>query len=142
MLAFEIYVNDRKVVTAGLDSFGVVSAHVNWARWDPKKLPKRRVLEVTRLHVGGLRSSRGEYLTWMDRPLKSGDSVRIEIVEADKVSRVRSTRRRESSEARLRREQEHVLAKAREWGWKVQSDKRAGRPEPGRNPKVTRTRRA
>lgn len=70
------------------------------------------------LHVGGLISRTQTHVRWLQRALKQGDSVRIEVADVTKVDRPRK-RKAESARSRRKREQEYVVKKAAEWGWKI-----------------------
>lgn len=118
MLAFDFYINGSNACTAGIDELGVLMANVTWLRMtEPGKQTK--VTEELRLHVGGLLTGTQAHVTWFERELKVGDSVRIEIIDTAKVDRPRRYRM-ESARTRRKREQAHVLKQAAEWGWKIQ----------------------
>lgn len=93
MIAFEIEINGNKLCTAGVESkYGVLSSILSWAKRDISQLPdevKTKVPEEElKLTIGGhITHSRddGENLNWPGQRLKSGDQIRINIIETDKV---------------------------------------------------------
>jgi hypothetical protein len=119
VLAFEIYVNEKKVATAGMKEAGVVSANVTWAKGQ-KRPGKKPAPEAVDLHVGGLFNATARHVIWAYRRLTKGDNVRIELVEAAKTSRAR-VMKRETPAQRLKHEQEYVRKKAQSWGWTIQT---------------------
>ena len=118
MLAFDYYVNGKKLCTAGINGAGVVATHIDLVRGVSTK-KKIKPLEDLHLHVGGLHSRTRTHVTWLHRELKIGDSVRIDLVETKKVDRP-NKKKPESAATRKRREQDYVLKKASSWGWTIQ----------------------
>jgi hypothetical protein len=121
MIAFDYYVNGKKVCTAGIEGAGVVATHVDLVRALPSKKGKT-AREDVRLHVGGFYSETRTHAIWLSRQLVRGDTVRIDVVEAPKVDRPRK-KKTESAESRLKRERDYVSKKAASWGWKIQKKK-------------------
>jgi hypothetical protein len=89
MIAFEVSLNGRRVCTAGIEHFGVVSAILTWVRRHPKRSRTgKTVEEELTAEVGGLRSQDsepGEHLEWFKRSLHVGDRVSIRVVDVTKV---------------------------------------------------------
>jgi len=123
MPVFDVYLNGKKVSTAGVGDLGVLAAHVTWARRKGEhtlaKQPES-VEEELSLYVGGLITTTGEHVRWVDRPLKNGDEVRIRIIEDAPVDRPRSRERRNRSKE-LRLQKRYVKEMAKRFGWKIQT---------------------
>jgi hypothetical protein len=117
MLAFEISLNGKKLATAGMKEAGVVTTHITWFKGRGPRGPKQAV-EETDLHVAGFYSATRRHVRWAQRPLKKGDTVRIEVVDAVKISKSKVSIR-ETPKQRLQREQDHMRKKAKEWGWTI-----------------------
>ena len=76
MPVFHVYLNGKKVSTAGVGDLGVLGAHVSWVRRKREhSLPKKPdgVEEELTLHVGGFISPAEEHVRWLDRDLKIGE---------------------------------------------------------------------
>ena len=121
MPVFHVYLNDKKVSTAGVGDRGVLGAHVSWVRrTDEHRLTKHpgSVEEELRLEVGGLIVPADEHVCWVDRKLKIGDEVRIVVAEEATVDRPRTRKRRDRSEE-LRSQKRYVKQMAKKLGWKL-----------------------
>ncbi len=113
MTAFEIHLNGRKMCTAGINEAGVVVPTITWASRGTNKND-----EDLEFRVGGLISRTKTHVDWFHRMLKTGDEVKIVVVETKKVDRPKK-KRRESKAARVKREQKYLEKKAAEYGWKL-----------------------
>jgi hypothetical protein len=123
MPVFHVYLNGKKVSTAGVGDLGVLGAHVVWARRKGKRTLAKKpdsVEEELTLHVGGLISPAEEHVRWLDRDLKIGDEVRITIAENAKIDRPRSRERRDRAKE-LRSQKRYVREMAKRFGWKIQT---------------------
>jgi hypothetical protein len=82
MIAFEVFVNDKKACVAGVDGCGVLTAILSWADRVPKTDPETGTAypsqELT-LEVGGLRSVERTHLSWLNHSLDVGDVVTVKI---------------------------------------------------------------
>ena len=78
MKAFVVRVNGKRLCTAGVGPDGVLTAIVNWVGGGPR----RDAGGDFGFHVGGLDSRTGEHLDYSTPPLRVGDKVSVEIVEA------------------------------------------------------------
>jgi len=116
MIAFEIYVNGRKLCLAGIGDDGVLSVIANW---------------VTRMGEGdlfleicGLVSPAREHVAWAHQnPLRVGDRVQVKIVKADSVDKpYRRERIDPAKEAAAKRR--YVREMARQLGWKIREPSR------------------
>src|SRR5690349_15480264 len=106
MIAFHVYLNGKKVSTAGVADTGVLSAHVTWVRrtGERSRTKQSRGMEELTMDVGGLITPSDEHIRWVEgQPLHVGDEVRIKIVEADRVDRP-SIRKRSDPATDLRRQ--------------------------------------
>ena len=128
MLAFEFYINGRKVCVAGLDEPGVVASCLTWVRGGSEEAPARP--DHLELRVGGLRSGSQTHVTWCACGVRVGDTVRIGIVDAPKVDRPKQSRVEKPGD-RLKRERAYVEKMAASWGWKI----RKGKNSPARSTK-------
>jgi len=109
MRAFEVYINDKKLCTAGIAGDGVVSLIVN-------SLP-RHGSEDCHLTVGGLNSREMEHLKWVrHKPLSVGDRLQIEVVEATVVDEPE----RVGPAEQIKSKEEYVRDLVKELGWTVQ----------------------
>jgi len=109
MRAFDVYLNDKKVCTAGISGDGVMSLIVNF-------LP-RHGSEDCHLTVGGLNSREMEHLRWVRRrQLSVGDRLRIEVIEATAVDEPE----RLGPAEQLRSKELFVRDLAKELGWSIQ----------------------
>lgn len=77
MLCLELSVNGKKVATAGLAGYGVISNIVTWVH--RRREPQSRV-DVS---LGGIDSNTepGEHLHWARADLAAGDTVTLRVVE-------------------------------------------------------------
>jgi hypothetical protein len=114
MTAFEIYINGRKKCTVGIKEAGVVALNVTWVRGTGKK----KVAEDPHFRVSGLISRTHTHVDWLQQQLKTGDEVKIVVVEKAKVDRP-NKRRTESKVIREKREREYIEMKAAKFGWKI-----------------------
>ena len=122
MPVFHVYLNGKKVSTAGVGDTGVLGAHVSWVRRKGEHTFAKKpngVEEELRLHVGGLITPAQEHVRWLDRDLKIGDEVRICVAEDAKIDRPRSRERRDRAKE-LRSKKRYVREMAKRFGWKIQ----------------------
>ena len=121
MPVFHVYLNGKKVSTAGVGDSGVLSAHVTWVCRTPKDMQAKMPTEELTLDVGGLISPEDEYVRWLDRKdLQVGDEVRITVAKAGKIDRPRSRKRSDPADD-LRRQKRYVREMAKRFGWKIQT---------------------
>jgi len=125
MPVFHVYLNGKKVTTAGVGDLGVLGAHVSWVRRTGEhSLAKKpdTIEEALTLNVGGLVTPSQEHLRWLDRDLKIGDEVRITLAESARVTRPQSCERRDRAKE-LRSQKRYVREMAKRFGWKIQTQK-------------------
>jgi hypothetical protein len=120
MIAFEIYLNGKKICTAGVGDLGVLSTSLAWRGPQPHQKGGKVVPAYLRLDVGGIEDSSAEHLRWLERKIKRGDLVAIKVVEVALADKPRERQRRDPA-ADLRRQKEYVRRMARQFGWKLQT---------------------
>ncbi len=119
MIAFEVYLNGKKLCTAGVGELGVVSTNLAWRGSQPYENGGSLVPEYLRLDVGGLANS-GEHLRWINRKLRCGDTLTVKIVESVATDKPRE-RKRPDLAADLRSQKQYVRRMAKKLGWKIQT---------------------
>src|SRR5437773_1430128 len=119
MIAFEVYLNGKKISTTGVGSLGVLTACLSWRGPQPYEKGGRPGAEYIRLEAGGLADS-GEHFRWVDRKIKRGDEVSIKVVEIASADKPRE-RKRPDPAADLRRQKAYVRRMAKHLGWKLQT---------------------
>ena len=123
MPVFHVYLNGKKVSTAGVGDLGALGAHVTWARrmrYDKLAKKPDSMKEELNLHVGGVIIPAGEHVRWLNRKLKIGDEVRITIAENSKIDRPRSREKLDLTKD-LRSQKQYVRRMAKQFGWKIQT---------------------
>lgn len=110
MRAFEVYLNGKRLCVAGIGDNGVLTTIIDHVSGHGRN--------EEHVHIGGLISSTGEHVGWGRKRLKTGDEVRVKIVESTSVSRPKERRTRDPKEE-LQREKRYVKDMARKLGWKL-----------------------
>jgi hypothetical protein len=108
--AFEVYRNSKRLCVAGIGDDGVLTTTVTHV------VGKGR--NQVCLRVGGLISTTREFVEWRSQQLKTGDEIRVKIVEATSVDRPKE-RRKEDPNQELKRQKRYVREMARKFGWQV-----------------------
>lgn len=111
MRAFEVYVNGKKLCTAGLPPNSVLTTNINHVSITD---------ELFGVTVGGLNCATDEHVRWRNTRLRVGDEVRVKIVEADSVDRPRKRFKR-NRKKELETQKRHVRETAKKLGWKIQA---------------------
>jgi hypothetical protein len=94
MIAFDVFLNRKKLARAGVGPDGVLTAMTTWVR---RRAPESggtrpqwdRDLSFS---LGGYRSANGdagEHFKWEDRKLKRGDVLTIKVITAARVDEPR-----------------------------------------------------
>jgi hypothetical protein len=110
MIAFEVYLNGKKLCLAGVGNNGVLAAITDYVTGTrPDRL---------HLHVGGLLSSKDEHVRWRDAKLNLGDEITIRIVETISVDRPRERKRRNPAEEQKLLKQ-YIRTTAKQLGWRI-----------------------
>jgi hypothetical protein len=137
MIAFDVYLNGKKLCRAGFKEFGDLCAHINWRCGPHVKLATgfQHRFQLAELLVAGTnvryKSMKAPHLKrgfeygegpeWVKRKLKVGDELSIRIVETDSVDKPRErTVEYQTKILNLRAHKSYVRGVAKEYGWKVQ----------------------
>ena len=110
MRAYQIFLNGERLCTAGIGKHGYIQAYVTY-------LSERN---ETYLDIIGCLASKKLYVRWARRPLRTGDEVRVKIVDkktADKFKKIIG--RVESPERVLELRKRLVRRMAKEFGWEI-----------------------
>lgn len=122
MRAFVLYLNGKKLATAGVGTRGVLSANITWVGRDNPRAGSRRTTRTEELSVvlGGLDTTTDEHLRWRQSKLQIGDEVCLKVVEVESVNRPRHRQRRNRTEE-LRQQKRYVREMARKFGWTIRT---------------------
>jgi hypothetical protein len=120
MRAFALYLNGKKIGTAGVGDDGVLSAIISWVSRKSRATSAKGRGAVEEMHVdlGGLSNETDEHLRWHQRPLRVGDEICIKVLEAASVDKPRHRQKRNRTEE-LRQEKRYVRQTAKRLGWKI-----------------------
>jgi hypothetical protein len=88
MKAFEVHLNGRHLLTAGVENHGVLSSIVNWTG-------HRGNEGGFWFEVGGIDNTHDEFVGWSVPVLSIGDEVTVKIVDTDQVTPADRRRKRE-----------------------------------------------
>jgi hypothetical protein len=111
MIAFEVYLNGKRLCTAGIGDDGVLNADVVGNGRD----------EVY-LRVGGLISPIDEHVTWRTLKVRTGDEVHVKVIETANVDKPQKRHRRDPA-AEKRQTKRYVRAMAKQFGWQITTGK-------------------
>jgi hypothetical protein len=121
MRALEVYVNGKRLCAAGIGDDGCLTAIVR-SVLRPVQITGRkrspRIKEDLGLDVSGLISSTAEYARWKTPKLRTGDEVRIKVIETDRPDKPSKRERADPDEA-LKAEKKYVERTAKRLGWKI-----------------------
>jgi hypothetical protein len=121
MRALEIRVNGKRFCTAGIGDDGCLTAIVrSILRPVPatSRRPSSRAKEDLGLDVSGYIPPTSEYARWKTPRLRTGDEVRITIIETDQPDKPSRCERADPNEA-INAEKKYVERTARRLGWKI-----------------------
>lgn len=117
MIVFEVQLNGKRVVRAGLPGYAVLNTIVGWVNRRPRPglVPEGGELS---LRVGGLESNGqswedGTHAHWNVPEVSVGDSIRIRIIESENADPPATTHRTASKaelDADRKRSAKHYLA--------------------------------
>jgi hypothetical protein len=122
MVAFEVYLNGKKLCVAGTGQTGMVGAHVYWVRHKEglvRTHTGKTAKQIFTLEVSGLSPERDEHLRWQRRKVRLGDEIRIRVTDKAAADRPRTRERRDPT-GELRAQKKYVRQMARKFGWKIQ----------------------
>jgi hypothetical protein len=94
MIAFDVFLNGKKLARAGVGSNGVLTAMTTWVRRRTSQRGRKRRQWDSDLSFSlvGYRSTNGdvgEHFKWEDRKLKPGDVLTIKVTTAARVDEPR-----------------------------------------------------
>lgn len=112
MRVFEVYVNETRLCVAGIGEDGVLTTMICHVAGNGRN--------ESYLRVGGLISRTQEHVLWRNRRLKTGDEIRVKILEAASVDRPKQRHRRDPKQE-LAAQKRYVRAMARKLGWEVRT---------------------
>ena len=121
MRALEIDVNGQRLCTAGIGDDGVLTAIVRSVIGLVPAISRKRTprtQEDLGLDVGGFRPSTSEHVSWKSPKLRTGDEIRIKIIETDRPDKPRSRQRADPEDA-IQAEKSYVERTAKKLGWKI-----------------------
>ena len=116
MIVFDIVINGKRVVRAGIGSTGVLTTIVSFV----KRKHVRQGEERITIEVGGLIDDHPgprEDLTWLARRLAVGDEVTVRILRANS-SHPPTSRKGQDPDLALRSKKEYLRALKKEVGGK------------------------
>jgi hypothetical protein len=116
MRAFEVRLNDKKLCLPGVGNEGVLTTMIT-------STPFRSRSE-TQVYVSGLILPQDEHVVWKRSRLRTGDELRVKIVEAEAVDKPRERFPRDPS-AEEKRKKRYVLEMAKQLGCKIQRPNRS-----------------
>jgi DNA-directed RNA polymerase subunit E'/Rpb7 len=109
MRAYEVFLNGKRLCLAGIGRHGYVSAYVTYVSEQSK----------TDIDIVGLVASKKLYVRWTRRALRTGDEVRIKIVDRKTVDKFRKIGRVDSPDRVVKLQKRMVRRMAKEFGWEV-----------------------
>ena len=110
MRAYEIFLNGKLLCAAGIGKHGYISAIVTY-------LSEKNQTDID---IVGLLASKKLYGRWARRPLRTGDEVRIKIVEKKTVDKFKKIIGRVDKPGRTIQLQKRMVRKlANEFGWEI-----------------------
>ena len=82
MVAFEVHINGKHIVTAGVGEDGVVSTILSWAIGPPPRVP------FGQMHFGVGGADATDHLQWTVPEVGVGDEITLKLVnvEADQIT--------------------------------------------------------
>jgi hypothetical protein len=116
MRAFRISLNGKKLCLAGVGYDGVLTTIITSTRFRNRR--------ETQVRVSGLILPQDEHVVWKRSRLRTGDELRVKIVEAEAVDKPRERFPRDPS-AEEKRKKRYVLEMAKQLGCKIQRPNRS-----------------
>jgi hypothetical protein len=115
MRAYEVFLNGKRLCLAGIGKHGYVSAYITYVSEQSE----------TDIDVVGLVASKKLYVRWMRRPLRTGDEVRIKIVDRKTVDKFKKIGRVDSPDRVVELQKRIVRRMAKEFGWEIRKRRKA-----------------
>jgi hypothetical protein len=111
MRAYEVFLNGKRLAIAGIGKHGYLSATINYISESGG----------TDLDIMGLITSKKLYVRWIRRPLRTGDEIRINIVDRKAVDKFKKiVGRLESPDKTIALRKRMVRRMAKDFGWEIQ----------------------
>lgn len=118
MRAYEVFLNGERLCTAGIGKQGYISAYVTYLSQKNE----------TDLDVIGCLASKKLYVRWTRRPLRTGDEVRVKIVNTKTVDKFKKIIGRVESPGRVLKLRKRMIRRmANEFGWEIRQKRKARR---------------
>lgn len=114
MIAFEVWLNGKKLSVAGVGEYGVLSQILTWVASRPKDMltdvTNQQPDSAVRLTVGGLVND--EHVRWLKYPfvVNTGDEITVKIIETDTINEPFQRSAKEDSALRLKKVQYQLNA--------------------------------
>jgi hypothetical protein len=121
MRALEIHVNGKKLCTAGIGDDGVLTAIVRSILRPIQAISRKRTSQAWEdlgIDVAGFIPSAQEHVRWKSSKLRTGDEIRIKIIETDRPDKP-SSRERADPDKAINAEKRYVERMAKKLGWKI-----------------------
>jgi hypothetical protein len=115
MRAYEIFLNGKRLCSAGIGKDGYISAIITYLSEKNK----------TDIDIVGLLASKKLYVRWTRRPLRTGDEVRIKIVDRKTVDKFKKIGSVDSPDRVVELQKRMVRTKAKEFGWEIRERRKA-----------------
>lgn len=97
MLAYEIEIDGKRYVTAGVDDWSILSLHITGSRAEQDSSVQNDYVELS---VGGLSTPNEEsvrhHFRWVNAPLDIGSAITIRIVDVQAVDEPKNRYRSDS----------------------------------------------
>jgi hypothetical protein len=115
MRAYEVFLNGKRLCLAGIGKDGYVSAYITYTS----------EINKTDIDIVGLVASKKLYVRWTRRHLRTGDEVRLKIVDRRTVDKFKKIGTVEEPEMVIERQKRMVRRMAKEFGWRIIEQRRA-----------------
>ncbi len=109
MRAYEVFLNGKRLCLAGIGKHGYVSVYITYISEQSE----------TEIDIVGLVASKKQYVRWTRRPLRTGDEVRIKIVDRKTVDKFNKIGRVDSPDRVVELQKRMVRKMAKEFGWDI-----------------------
>lgn len=115
MRAYEIFLNGKRLCTAGIGRNGYISAYVTY-------LAEKNETDID---IVGLLASKKLYVRWMRRPLHTGDEVQVKIVDKKTVDKFKKIIGRVDTPDRIVELRKRMVRRmAKEFGWEIRQKRK------------------
>jgi hypothetical protein len=109
MRAYEVFLNGKRLCLAGIGKHGYISAYITCVSERSE----------TDIDIVGLVASKNAYVRWTRRPLRTGDEVRIRIVDRKSVDKFEKIGRVDSPGRVIELQKRMVRRVAKGFGWEI-----------------------